>query len=73
MKNLLIFTFTPAIILLLSACGEEGAESSPKGIEKSVDTYLDSRVHVIDMAKQSAKENNKQVEAQNKALEALTK
>ncbi len=71
MKNSIIFIFTTAIVLLLSACGEETEKSVSKGIENPVDKYMDSRVHAMDMAKQSVKESNKKVEEQNKAMEAL--
>ena len=71
MKKPIIFIACTAIILLLSACGEETKESSSKGIENPVDTYMDSRVNTIDMAKQSVKESNKKVEEQDKAMKAL--
>ena len=73
MKNSIIFILCTTSILLLTACGEETTETSGKGIENPIDTYMDSRVNAIDMAKQSVKETNKKVTEQNKALEALTK
>jgi len=73
MKNSIIFVFTAASILLLTACGEETKENIKKEIEAPVDNYMDSRVNAMDMAKQSVKESNKKVAEQNKALEALTK
>ena len=73
MKKPIIFTACTSIALLLSACGEETTETSSKGIENPVDTYMDSRVNAMDMAKQSVKESNKKTEEQNKAMEALTK
>ncbi len=59
--------------LFLLACGESQDESSAKAIENPVDTYLDSRVSAMDMAKESVKESNKRVDEQNKAMEALIK
>ena len=73
MKKPIIFITCTALILLLSSCGEETTETSSKGIENPVDTYMDSRVNAMDMAKQSVKESNKKTEEQNKAMEALTK
>lgn len=71
MKNSIIIIFCTATVLLLTACGEETKESSSKGIENPVDTYMDSRVHAMDMAKQSVKKNNQQMEEQDKAMKAL--
>ena len=48
--------------------------SSSKNTKSSlnpVDTYMDSRVNTIDMAKQSVQESNKKVEEQDKAMKAL--
>ncbi len=73
MKNSIIFITCTSIVLLLSACGEETKENNSKGLENPVDTYMDSRMNVMDMAKQSVKDNNKRVEEQDKALEALRK
>ena len=71
MKKTIILLSSTAIIFLLSACGEETTGSSSKGIENPVDTYMDSRVNAMDMAKQSVKESNKKVEEQDKAMKAL--
>jgi len=71
MKNCIILLFTTVSILLLSACGEETTENSTKGIQNPVDTYMDSRVNAMDMAKQSVKDSNKKVEEQDKAMKAL--
>ena len=71
MTNSIIFIFTAASILLLTACGEETQKSVSKGIENPVDNYMDSRVNAMDMAKQSVKESNKKAEEQNKAIKAL--
>ena len=73
MKNRIIFTTCTSIVLLLSACGEETKENNSKGLGNPVDTYMDSRVNAIDMAKQSVKDNNKRVKEQDKALETLRK
>lgn len=76
MKTSIILLCTAVTVLLLSACGEERTESSNtenanKGMENPVDTYIDSRVNAMDMAKQSVKESNKKVEEQDKAMKAL--
>lgn len=56
------------------ACGESQDDSiSPKTIENPVDTYMDSRVSAMDLAKESVKNSNKKVDEQNKAMEALEK
>ena len=60
--------------LLLMGCGESQDESiSSKTIENLVDTYMDSRVSAMDLAKESVKNSNKKVDEQNKAMEALEK
>ena len=76
MKTSIILLCTAVTVLLLSACGEEKIESTNtenanKGMENPVDTYMDSRVSAMDMAKQSVKESNKKVEEQDKAMKAL--
>ena len=71
MKKNIIFIFCTVTVLLLTACGEETKESSSKGIENPVDTYMDSRMDAMDMAKQSVNESNKRMEEQNKAMKAL--
>jgi len=71
MKNSIIIIFCTATVLLLTACGEETKESSSKGIENPVDTYMDSRVNAMDMAKQSVKKENRRMEEENKAMKAL--
>ena len=71
MKNSMIFIFCTATVLLLTACGEDTQESASKGIVNPVDKYMDSRVNVMDMAKQSVKEGNEKTEEQNKAMKAL--
>ena len=60
--------------LLLMGCGESQDDSiSSKTIENPVDTYMDSRVSAMDLAKESVKNSNKKVDEQNKAMEALEK
>ena len=70
MKKTIVLTTCTSIILLLSACGEETKENN-RGLENPVNTYMDSRVNTIDMAKQSVQESNKKVEEQDKAMKAL--
>ena len=71
MKKNIIFIFCTVTVLLLTACGEETKESSSNGIENPVDTYMDSRMNAMDMARQSVKKNNKRMEKENKAMKAL--
>jgi len=71
MKKNIIFIFCTTTVLLLAACGEETKERANKGIKNPVDTYMDSRMNAMDMAKESVKESNKQVDEQNKAMKAL--
>ncbi|MCD6212829.1 MAG: hypothetical protein J7J02_07605 [Sulfurovum sp.] len=71
MKKNIIFIFCTVTVLLLAACGEETKKSSAKGIENPVDTYMNSRMDAMDMARQSVKKNNKQMEEQDKAAKAL--
>lgn len=73
MKNIGIFILCTSAILFLAACGDETKESRAETVKNPVDTYLDSRVNAMDMAKESVKESNKQVDKQNKAMEALTR
>ncbi len=73
MKNIGIFILCTSAILFLAACGDETKESKAEKVKNPVDTYLDSRVNAIDMAKESVKESNKRVDERNKAMEALTK
>ena len=51
MKNsstLLLYTL---IILFLNSCGDEAKENNTKTMTNPVDTYLDSRVDAMDLAK----------------------
>ena len=49
------------------------AQNIANTIQNPVNTYLDSRIDAIGLAKESIKESNKRSEAQDKAMEALTK
>jgi len=73
MKNCCTLILCTLTIFLLNACGEEPKESRAETINNPVDTYLDSRVDAMDMAKRSVKESNKRSEEQNKAMESLIK
>lgn len=68
--KLIFFSITS---LLLIACGEDQNSSNTKTIENPVNTYMDSRINAMDMAKKSVKESNKRVNEQNKAMETLSK
>lgn len=59
--------------LIFTACEETPKEGCPETVKNPADTYLDSRVDAIDMAKKSLRESNKRVEEQNKAMEAFNK
>ena len=63
--------FCTITVLLLAACGEDEKESTSRGIENPVDTYMDSRMNAMDMAKQSVKKNNERMEEQDKEMKAL--
>lgn len=67
--KLILFSITS---LLLIACGEDQNGSNAKTIENPVNTYMDSRINAMDMAKESVKKSNKRVNEQNKAMEALS-
>ena len=71
LNTLILLTLTSFLFI---ACGEEKKESTTSTtIENPVNTYMDSRLDALDMAKESVKEGNKRVEEQNKAMEALKK
>ena len=73
MKNSSTLILYTATTLLLTACGEKAKESSSEAVNNPVDTYLDSRVGAIDLAKKSVKESNKRSEEQDKIMESLSK
>ena len=59
--------------LLLSACGESKKETTTATtIENPVNTYMDSRLDALEMAKKSVKESSKRVEEQNEKMKSLT-
>lgn len=70
-----LFTLTTLILftLLFNACGEKMTESTETKTNTPADSYLDSRVNALNMAKESAKKSNEAVDKQNKMLEQLTK
>lgn len=73
MKNsnpLIFFTLT---LFLLGACGEEATDSNTKTMTNPVDTYLDSRVNAMDLAKESLEESNKRNIEQEEQMKALKK
>lgn len=72
MKNrstLLLYTLT---VLLLSACSDETKESDTETMQNPVDTYLDSRIDAMDLAKKSLEESNKRNTEQEEQMKALT-
>jgi ABC-type Fe3+-citrate transport system substrate-binding protein len=68
------FTLTTLILLtvLFTACGEKSTESTETKVAPA-DSYLDSRVNALNMAKQSATKSNEAVAKQNEMIEKLTK
>jgi hypothetical protein len=74
MKAYYKFILISAASFLLMGCGESQDDStSSKTIENPVDTYMDSRVNAMDLAKESVKNSNIKVDEQNKEMEALEK
>jgi ABC-type oligopeptide transport system substrate-binding subunit len=74
LKIVLYVSLLSTLSLFLSACGEETKEThNNTTVKNPVNTYLDSRVDALDLAQDSVKKSNKRTEAQDKALEALTK
>ena len=68
-RNVLIL-FTSSL-LLLTACGEEEKTNNDESIINPVNTYLDSRVSAIDLAKSSVQESNQRSNEQDKNINAL--
>ena len=68
-----LFTLTTLIILtgFFTACSEKSTENTETN--PSVDTYLDSRVNALNMAKESVKTSNEAVDKQNEMIQTLTK
>jgi ABC-type oligopeptide transport system substrate-binding subunit len=73
MKKLFTLTSILLLSLLLSACGEDNTKETEKKVTPPSDSYLDSRVNALNMAKESAKTSNEAVEKQNEMMEKLTK
>jgi len=73
MKSSSIFIFYITSLLLITACTEETKKSHNESIKNPVDTYLDSRVNAMDMAKKSVNESNKRTEEQDKNINSLLK
>lgn len=74
MKNSSALILFIVNVFFLNACGEETKETHNKpAVTSPGDTYLDSRVNAMDLAKGSVKKSNKRVEEQDKALESLIK
>jgi competence protein ComGC len=74
MKHSVLTLLFISILLLLTACEEETQEKqTPSSSINPVDTYMDSRLDALDMAKDSVKQSNIRTEEQNKAMEDLTK
>ena len=74
MKNSSALILFIVNVFFLNACGEETKETHNKpAVTNPVNTYLDSRVDAMDLAKKSVKESNKRIEKQDKALESLMK
>jgi len=59
---LILFTST---LLLLTACGEESNSKSDESIKNPVNTYLDSRVNALDLAKISVEKTNQRTRKQD--------
>ena len=68
-RNVLIL-FTSSL-LLLTGCGEEEKTNNNESIKNPVNTYLDSRVSAIDLAKSSVQESNQRSNEQDKNINAL--
>ena len=59
---LILFTST---LLLLTACGEESNSKNDESIKNPVNTYLDSRVNALDLAKSSVEKTNQRTSEQD--------
>ncbi len=58
-------------LLLLTACGEEANSNNVESIKNPVNTYLDSRVSTMDLAKNSVKESNQRTHKLDANIDAL--
>jgi len=72
MKKLFTLTSMILLALILTACGEKSTQSTETKVAPT-DSYLDSRVNALNMAKQSTKTSNEAVKKQNEIIEKLTK
>ena len=73
MKNSSTLVLSIFTILLFTGCREDTSGHPTKAVKHPVNSYLDSRVDAMDMAKQSVKESNKRSEERDKAMESLLK
>lgn len=71
MKHTNFLIFLTSTLLLLTACGNEEKTSNDESIKNPVNTYLDSRVSAMDLAKVSVKESDKRVKEQDQNIDAL--
>lgn len=73
MKNsntLILFTLT---LFLFGACGEEATDNNTKTMKNPVNTYLDSRLDAMDLAKDSLEESNNRNAEQEGLMNTLSK
>jgi len=61
------------LTLLFSACNEKTTENTEKKVTSTTDTYLESRVNAVNMAKESVKKSDEAVKKQNEMMEGLIK
>ena len=71
MKHTNFLIFLTSTLLLLTACGNEEKTSNDESIKNPVNTYLDSRVSAMDLAKVSVNESDKRVKEQDQNIDAL--
>ena len=71
MKHTNFLIFLTSTLLLLTACGNEEKTSNDESIKNPVNTYLDSRISAMDLAKVSVKESDKRVKEQDQNIDAL--
>ena len=65
---LILFTSN---LLLLTACGEDANSNNDESIKNPVNTYLNSRVSAMDLAKNSVKESNQRTNEQDANIDTL--
>lgn len=71
MRHSNVFVLFTSSILFLTACGEETNKNNDGTIANPVNSYLDSRVSAMELAKSSIKESNQRIETQNKNIDTL--